>query len=576
NEATLINSRLEESGVAPAAKAEAAEASVAYDSASGGGYSETNTQVSGVDEADIVKTDGEYIYYIANSNVYIVDAKDPSKLIMSEKLNFQQDIIDSKTNMSGSGFNPSEMYIDKNTLTIIGSFYEFQDVVPMPMPKMMVANPFSNKVKVMVYDISNKSNITKTKDFYIDGNYSSSRKINNNLYLISNNYIYDRVGDGPIILPSSFDSADGQKTELDYNRMYYPPEVNTSNLLSITSIDVNNPSENASIQTFLGSSENVYCSNENLYIAVSEYPTENSQQTKIFKFALNNGNVTLAGQGSVEGRVLNQFSMDEYDNYFRIATTNDNWTDSTNNSENNIFILNQGLEVTGKLTGLAKGEQIKSARFMGDKIYLVTFETVDPLFVIDASDPTNPTVLGELKIPGYSTYLHPYDEGHLIGFGFDTKVETYQGNEIVRNTGLKMSLYDVSDINNPKELFSEIIGDEGTYSEILHNHKSLMFDKQRGLIAFPITVVKQREEVIDGATYFGNYQFNGALVYNISLQGFSLKSQISHVQKASDYDYSINRIIYIDNSLFTLSPGKILASDLNSGNELSSLTIGIQ
>ncbi len=547
--------------------------------ASSKAYSETNIQVAGVDEADIVKTDGDYIYYTSNGNVYIVDAKNPSNIILAKKLEFQNQ-------NANSNFYPSEMYLDKNTLTIIGTYYEYQNVVPIDPGKpiimedsiassKMIAYPFSNKTKVLIYDITNKSDIKNIKDFYIDGNYTNSRKINNNLYLITNNYVYGKIDSNTAVLPSYYDSNSGSAKAIDYTSLYCFPEINTTNLMSITAIDVNNPNENANIQTFLGASEIVYCSQNNLYVTSSNYK-ETTSDTKIFKFALNNGKITFAAQGNLPGSILNQFSMDEHNNYLRVATTENDWASGNNNSKNNLFILDSTLSTVGKLTDLAKGEQIKSARFMGDRIYLVTFETVDPLFAIDAKNPNAPKVLGELKIPGYSTYLHAYDENHLIGFGYDTKTENYYGVEVVRNSGLKMSLFDIKDISNPREMFTEIIGEEGSSSELLYNHKSLLFDKEKNLLAFPANVVKQKVEDINGATYFGNLQFNGALVYDISLNnGFKLKNQITHNDPNRLYDYggNINRIIYIDSDLFTFSQNKIMASDMNSGAVKSSLQL---
>ncbi|CAK4820236.1 unnamed protein product, partial [Aphanomyces euteiches] len=190
--------------------------------------------------------------------------------------------------------------------------------------------------------------------------------------------------------------------------------------------------------------------------------------------------------------------MDEYGGYFRIATTTgEAWRNDEQTTKNNVYVLNEALEITGKLENLAPGERIYSTRFMGNRAYIVTFKQVDPLFVIDLTHPQAPKVLGSLKIPGFSDYLHPYDENHIIGFGKDT-VEMSNGNGGIAGVGsttafyqgMKIALFDVTDVSHPIEMFKESIGDRGTDSELLHNPKALLFNKEKGLLAFPVTLMK--------------------------------------------------------------------------------------
>ena len=178
---------------------------------------------------------------------------------------------------------------------------------------------------------------------------------------------------------------------------------------------------------------------------------------------------------------------------------------------------------------------------MGEKGYMVTFRMVDPLFAVDLSDPANPKILGELKIPGFSDYLHPYDENHIIGFGRDADMDGFE-------TGMKMALFDVTDPTNPKELYATKIGDRGTFSEILHNHRALLFSKEKDIIAFPVA-------------------FQGAIIYGLDLErGFSLKGKITHIDE-------VDRIIYIGDVLYTTSKGMIKASDMNSLREIKSVAL---
>ncbi len=188
------------------------------------------------------------------------------------------------------------------------------------------------------------------------------------------------------------------------------------------------------------------------------------------------------------GQVLNQFSMDEYDDHFRIATTTWTYTNLTSNPTNNVYVLDMNMSIVGKLEDLAPGEHIYSARFMEKRCYLVTFVMIDPLFVIDLSDPTKPAVLGQLNITGYSNYLHPYDENHIIGVGKETSPSDegffawYQG--------VKISLFDVSNVSDPIQIANYTIGDRGTNSPVLYDHEAFLFDKEKDLLVIPVLVAK--------------------------------------------------------------------------------------
>ncbi|MDH7480037.1 MAG: beta-propeller domain-containing protein, partial [Syntrophomonadaceae bacterium] len=239
------------------------------------------------------------------------------------------------------------------------------------------------------------------------------------------------------------------------------------------------------------------------------------------------------------------------------------------------------------------GEKIYSVRFMGERCYLVTFEKVDPFFVIDLKDPQNPRMLGALKIPGYSDYLHPYDENHIIGFGKDTvelPVKDRQGNMVRTQAyylGMKIAIFDVSNVSSPKEMFCEKIGDRGTDSELLHNHKALLFSRDKNLLAFPITVmeVKNGPAIRPDRNYpeHGSFTFQGACIYQVDLDGgFSCKGRITHLTpedylKAGNYchdrDKFVERIIYIGDTLYTLSPSQIRAHGMSGLEERGALSL---
>lgn len=241
---------------------------------------------------------------------------------------------------------------------------------------------------------------------------------------------------------------------------------------------------------------------------------------------------------------------------FRIATTTGNiWVDKT--TANSLYVLNDKLEEIGKITDFAKEEKIYSARYVGDKAYVVTFKQTDPLFVIDLSDSKNPQILGELKIPGYSTYLHPYDETHLIGFGYDTK----ENGTRVTNNGLKLVMFDISDFTNPQVLFQIAVGDSKyTYSELLYNHKSAIFSKEKGIMAFPIN------------SSSGLKTNSRAVIYKIDLEnGFSLQGEIGII--SNNYEEEIRRIIFVNDNYYTLSYSQVRVADMDSLNVFKAIDI---
>ena len=534
-------------------------------------YSKTNVQVEGVDEADIVKTDGEYIYYLTSSKIVIVNAKDEKNMKIEAEIEYQ--------NEKQASFSPRELYILKNKLIVVGTKYYRNEAVNK-------YNYYSqtNYVTAKVYNIKNKNEIKLDREVEVEGNYLSSRMIGGNIYLIANKSLYlynlrntkiEDVKEENYQVKYKDTAVSNAICPVGYDRMYCIPEQEYSSYINIAAFNVNEEKE-ANVKTYIGAGNEIYCSTNNLYITnniyeYKDYGFYSSSKTsvRINKFKLQDAKVEFVASGEVPGTPINQFAMDEKDGYFRIATTNRTKLGNTNN----LYVLNENMEQVGKVEGLARGERIYSVRFMGNRAYMVTFVETDPLFVIDLSKPTEPKVLGELKIPGYSKYLHPYDETHLIGFGEDTVVENYGYGNIVRTNGMKMALFDVSDPTNPKEMYVEKIGEQGTYSELLENHKALLFSKEKNIIAFPISI---RED---------NYKtsFQGAVVYGLTLEkGFELKGKITH-RKAEEnqkysYDYSkkVERIIYIKDNLFTLSKGLIKATNMNTMEEKGEVEIKVQ
>jgi len=325
--------------------------------------------------------------------------------------------------------------------------------------------------------------------------------------------------------------------------------------------------------------------------ATREKTGEETERTVIQKFSLENG-LKYEGGASVKGSVLNQFSMDEWNGLFRIATTTEEvwerqqvvpqpgmpWFRRLESKLvkprlNHLFVLDSKLNVVGKLEDIAPGESIYSARFIGDRAYLVTFKKTDPLFVISLKDARNPKILGKLKIPGYSDYLHPFDETRLIGLGKQA-VEAKEG-DFAWYQGVKLSLFDVSDVEHPKEVAKYEIGDRGTDSNALHDHKAFLFDKNKNLLVIPILLAKIDESkypegVPDNA--YGDFVFQGAFVFTVTRDAITLRGTVSHASeedllKSGYYwfsDSSVKRSAFIENVLYTISNNFVKANDLTS------------
>jgi uncharacterized secreted protein with C-terminal beta-propeller domain len=563
-------------------------------------YSKTNTQVDGVDEADVVKTDGEFIYQVNNQKIVIIKAYPADSMKIVKEIKYPRD--------NNENFTPTEIYIDENYLVVIGNTY-YYDNYPTPTDYIKATSakrimpPYyrsRNYTKAYIYDLDNYE---CEREIEVEGSYISSRKVDSNIYLITNKYVYTyyEINEDTDILPLYKDTAVSNETQkIQAQDIYYFPNFEQSSYLIVAGFDLDNMEKEVALSTYLGAGNEIYATSDTLYVTQQNYqysilrdfastidvmPEQSQTTTNIYKFDISEGKISYKAKGEVPGTIINQFSMDENNGYFRIATTlGDTWN---NTSVNNLYILDENLKITGKVEGLAKGERIYSTRFMGDRCYIVTYRNVDPLFVLDLSDTDAPKVLGQLKIPGYSEYLHPYDENHLIGIGKDTVVkvsENWNGENIetAYEVGMKMAMFDVTDVENPKELFSTKIGDRGSYSEALNNHKAFLFDKEKNIIAFPATVTVSQGVDYNGIPSYGKTEFQGALIFDVSLEkGFSLRGRISHSDIKADqygnynYDYykQVERILYIDDVIYTLSKGMIKANNYDTLKLINSVTI---
>ncbi len=574
-------------------------------------YSSTNVQVQGVDEADIVKNDGQYIYTIKGRTVRVVQAYPANAMKELAQISIDPD----------QNFYPKEMYVSVNKLIVVGqSGGYFYPMMKMAQPAVgFTSMPYyrsTQKTKLVIVDITNHAQPSIVRRVDFDGNYNTSRRVGDTVYMVMNDYpsfpyFYQQERteselNAENFLPKMKDSRAGKEELIvPCSGIKMFPKSASYNFLITAAVPVENLSQSVQREVVVGNVEHVYASTNNLYVAATDYTggyyfaPESVQKTALYKFALGNGTIKFAGSGNVAGTVLNQFSMDEdAAQNVRIATTQMEyypgpvpmidgagttmpvrWTEPK--ISNNVFVLNSAMKQIGSVRGIAPGENIYSARFIGGRGYLVTFKQIDPLFVIDLSVPTAPRILGELKIPGYSNYLHPYDENHLIGFGkmvdesIDAdKVHSPSAVYYTAVQGMKVGFFDVTNVAAPKQMFSEIIGARGTDSELLNNHKALLFDKVKGLMAFPITVY---EGSGSADNYYNTPVFEGAYVYRVGLSdGFKLQGKIAHADAATAIDAAsaaIKRVLYIGENLYTISNAMVKANALSDLHELGSLVL---
>lgn len=622
------------------ALAETSDAQAAAPKASDADYSETNIQVEGVDEADIVKTDGEYIYIVSGGNITIVKAYPPEEARVISKISLTGSIAGIFINgdklavfeteygvyplyESGVAYDlgsdseevkePAEddetasvpqttgSAPDDENRTSSSSSEPAKGDTTAEEPSIALApivyDPPTTSIKV--YDISDRGNPVLTRNVSVDGSYFSSRMIGDYIYVVATQYTF--FIETEVFLPRVH--ADNETEVIQADEIYYYNVSDSSySFTTIVAVNITDDAQAATHETILlGATSGIYVSQNNIYLTFPDYNWQEDEDmtTTIQRIKIDEQAITFAAQGEAPGYVLNQFSMDEYGGYFRIATTiyNYNWRTFAEDAatdkniidaldKNNVYVLDMNLNVVGKLEDLAPGEQIYSARFMGDRLYLVTFRDIDPLFVIDLSNPTAPKVLGQLKVTGYSGYLHPYDENHIIGIGKETEYDAED--DFAWYQGVKISLFDVSDVSNPVEIAKYEIGDRGSDSPVLWDHKALLFDKEKNLLVIPVSVAEMdpnqyAEEVPDWA--YGEIVWQGAYVFDASLDGLELRGRITHMDDQMynnadpmkryywEYDYRVQRSLYIENVLYTISNMKVKMNSLETLTEINQVAL---
>lgn len=520
-------------------------------------FSGTNVQEDGVDEADIVKTDGKYLYSYVYQNttsqspaIFIADAQEMT-LTATIKVDPAID----------------EFYLDGDKLVTVG--YS-DDELPAPEQTVVEATDDSlidtsaaasdaalrkrggwdGGVEMTVYDISNPTEPQEVRSFRQDGSYVSSRMMDGTLYLVSRKYVYadlsDRFTPMSDIVPVCFESGAAEPRLLPADKIAIAPGCSSADYAVVSAVDVR--TGRSDTRAVLGGGEGIYMSPDSLYVYYGSWrgtasESESYQRTGIVKFSAGDGGLDLMGTAWVDGYVDGQFAFSELDGNLRVATSAEY---PVKGASNNLYVLDGGMRLIGSLEGLAPGERIYSVRYLGEMAYVVTFRETDPLFAIDLSNPRAPKVLGQLKIPGFSEYLHPLGDGLLLGIGQSV-------DERGTANGVKLSMFDVSDPLAPKELYVYNFGGEGVWAEALFNHKAVLFDEKRSLFGFAV-------DTGFGRIVSSYYVFS----YGRDADSFTLKAKISHDDFGPNAFSGVNRGLYIGDTLYTFSPDWIVSYDLGN------------
>lgn len=606
-------------------------------------YSTTNVQVQGVDEPDFLKNDGKYIYVLSGERVTIVDAVPADKATVVSKIaldiqegqylqnmflnndtllifyqEYSRDFVIQEYDFAPQEISQSKTHAmvldvsDRENPQVVNDYevsgnYNNARMIGSQVYLVTTSDLYDYRHPVMPL-VSEKGNtIVKPAIYYFD---------NPELYYAFNTVTSIDLASGAqnpvnsstfMMNPAStmYVSEDNIYIAYDKNQPYYYYQTNTRDrffdvvvpllpndvqekIRDIERSDELSPSEKwDKVSELLQETYNRMSESEKSQLfgdiqdALALYDeriAKDTQMTVIHKIAIGQEGISYIAKGEVPGRLLNQFSMDENGNRFRVATTSEFYSPYRGSTlYNNVYVLDEKMETVGKLEEIARDESIYSARFMDERLYLVTFERMDPFFVIDLSD-DDPKVLGELKLPGYSNYLHPYDQNHVIGIGKETKENSYGGVEIL---GVKVALFDVSDVRNPKVVDVYEIGGPITDSEVLYDHKALLFDKSKNVLSIPVSIYPDfgGPGYSEEGRYIEPKAWRGFYVFGVDPEaGFNLRGTVEHFKDTSDYyiyGTQGSRSLYIGDVLYTVTLNNLIKmNDLQTLAAINELEIG--
>jgi len=528
---------------------------------------ETLSQVEGIAEADIIKASANAVYYLTYDGLrYVPFDSKTGKFGDSRIIDLRQ----------AAGLNDNysseirDMYLDGDRLAVVSFINNYAESV--------------SATGVFVFDVSD--DVPEfIQSSYQTGYYSSSRMKDGIMYLITTQgadyRLADDESDYKKYIPCTGISPEKMEC-LPCDSIYVPREWNEKTPFSYTNIsavDIRDSASAVNSVSVSGWTGDIYCSEKNLYTVGYNYFDE-TPGTLITRFTLENNSMEPVASGTAEGCVLNQFSMDEYRDFFRIATTS--YKPESYETVNNVFVFDMDMNIVGSVTGFAETESVKSVSFNGDTGYVVTYEQTDPLFAVDLSDPYNPVITDEFRISGYSSFLRKWNDDLLFGFGVDTD----DSGEIPIETGVKLVMFDVSDDGNLNECGLTAISGKHyheIFSDAVYDRKALLYSHQRNLIGFPL---------YDQSSEYRYYEINDDIYYDdiedvmygkdtkplpvISYRIYSYENG-EFVEKASvaasdyRYEWKFRRGIYIGNYMCIFSDSECVSVDLKDFKETDRL-----
>lgn len=494
-------------------------------------YTKTNLQTVGVDESDIVKTDGSYIYTVSSNQVIITD-------VQGEKMQRAGEIT---VFAEGASDRIVEMYVDGNLLNLIVQKETSSLRNGNPMDKDVYYMSTETVTEVRTYDISNRKGPKEQGCITQDGFYKTSRKIGDVLYLFTEKSVAmpqvtreKAVTEGEV--GGWIPVVNGNAITAD--RIYLPKQGNDG--LVISSVNVKNPGKIVDNVMILNNYVDIYVSTEALYLYGREW-SSTGDTTQIAKFSLKEGVINAVGAASARGVVRDTFAINEYEGKLRLLTTD--WKNG--GSENQLYLFDEKMQLTGTLEGVAKGEEIYAARFLANTAYFVTYRNTDPLFAVDLTDEKNPKILSELEITGFSEYLHFWGKDKLLGIGYETDPESGV------TKGIKLTMFDISNPSNLAPIATCVIKNIN-YSPALYNYKCVLADTQENLIGF-------------AAESYKNSVKKSYLLFSWEDGNFKelLTEGIEDTKDTEQY-----RGLYIGQRFYLVNPDSIVSFDRGNGYKL--------
>lgn len=484
----------------------------------GNSYSTTNVQEIGVDEGDFVKTDGRYLYVLRRSGSLVILSADAGSMATVSTLTVPTDE------------SVQEMYLDGDRLSFITSYYKSE----MDTSTENVISYRSGMcTKLYTYDIADRAEPKLLGTTEQDGSFSQSRKNGDYLYIFSSYspLVMDTYGESEIVPITS-------RGPVDASEVYLPESLSYSSYLVATSINIQDPGKIVDQKAVVSAPSSFYASKENIYIANETWDSSNTR-TDLMKLHYEDGVITGVAAGTVEGYLNDSFSLNEYKGYLRVVTTS---YDEDYNESNGLYIFDPNMRMTGAIRDLAPDETVRSARFLGDTGYFVTFRQTDPLFSVDLSDPEDPQILGYLKVSGFSSYLHFYSDTLLLGLGYEADETTGS------TTGLKLSMFDVSDPANVTEV-SKLVFPGITWCDSFDDYKSILMDPQKNIFGFSCS---------DRYLVF-SYDPEQGFVREFTYDSFN------DILDGCDSGYEYGTVIrglYINDTFYLVRPGVVSAFDM--------------